>query len=59
MNAYRITIVTELIVETRIDLMHDQDEWQKVVNNYEPAQLPWSLEHVDYTDGSITIEELD
>lgn len=59
MNEYKITIVTELIVETRIDLMNDQDEWKKVVDNYEPAQLPWSLEHVDYNDGSITIEQVD
>ncbi len=59
MNEYRITIVTELVVNTNLDLMEDQDEWQKVVEGYEPATLPRWLQNVDYTDGSITIEKVD
>jgi hypothetical protein len=58
-NEYRITIVTELVVNTNLDLMEDQDEWQRVVEDYEPATLPHWLHNVEYADGSITIEEVD
>jgi hypothetical protein len=59
MNEYRITIVTELVVNTNLDLMEDQEEWQRVVEDYEPATLPHWLQNVEYADGSITIEEVD
>jgi hypothetical protein len=58
MNEYRITIVTELVVNTNIGLMENQDEWQRIVEGYKPATLPFWLHNVEYYDGSITIEEV-